>query len=153
MTQVWTVAQESAFIMAHVELAPEEEQRVSAATLFGAAQAASHPNVKHFTDLLVRMGYLQDFQKGVYLLSDPLGTELMGRRNKVVKHIKSKAHGKEAMLVLYREGKIELVNNGLLRVPHFEEDKKPSGKDKASSGSSDINPSRRRQRRCKLSRR
>jgi hypothetical protein len=46
--------------MAHVELATEGEQSVSAATLSGAAQAASHPNVAHFMDTLVRMGYLQD---------------------------------------------------------------------------------------------
>jgi hypothetical protein len=45
------------------------------------------------------MGYLQDFQNGVYLLSDPSGTELMGRRNKVAKHIKSKADAEEAMLI------------------------------------------------------
>jgi hypothetical protein len=67
-TQVWTVAQESAFTMAFVEPVGEEEQSVSAATLSGAAQAASHPNVAHFTDTLVRMGYLQNFQNGVYLL-------------------------------------------------------------------------------------
>jgi hypothetical protein len=91
-THVRTVAQESAFTMAHLEPVAEEEQSVSAATLSGAAQAASHPNVAHFTDMLVRMGYLQDFQNGVYLLSDPLGTELMGQRNKVAKHIKSKAN-------------------------------------------------------------
>jgi hypothetical protein len=77
--------------MAHVEPVTEEEQSVSTATLSGAAQTASHPNVVHFTDTLVRMVYLQDFQNGVYLLSDPLDTELMGRRNKVAKHIKSKA--------------------------------------------------------------
>jgi hypothetical protein len=35
----------------------------------------------------------------VYLLSDPLGTELMGRRNKVAKHIKSKVDAEEAMLI------------------------------------------------------
>jgi hypothetical protein len=74
-TQVRTVAQESAFIMAHVEPVTEEEQSVSAAMLSGAAQAASHPNVAHFTDTLVRMGYLQDFQNSMYLLSDPLGTD------------------------------------------------------------------------------
>jgi hypothetical protein len=60
-TQVRTVAQESGFTMAHVETVAEEEQSVSAATLSGAAQAASHPNVAHFTDTLVRMDYLQDF--------------------------------------------------------------------------------------------
>jgi hypothetical protein len=45
-TQVQTVDQESAFTMAHVELAIEEEQRVSAATLSGAAQAASSENME-----------------------------------------------------------------------------------------------------------
>jgi hypothetical protein len=134
-TRVRTVAQESAFTMAHVEPVAEEEQSVSAATLSGATQAATHPNVVHFTDTLVRMGCLQDFQNGVYLLSDPLGTELMGQRNKVAKHIKSKADAEEAMLVLCWEGKVEFLNNGLFRIPHFEEDEKPSGRDKASSGS------------------
>jgi hypothetical protein len=133
-TQVRTVAQESAFTMAFVEPVAQEEQHVSAATLSGAAQAASHPNVAHFTDTLVRMDYLQDFQNGVYLLPDPLGTELMGRRNKVAKHIKSKSDAQEAMLVLCREGKMKFLNNGLFRKPHFEEDEKPSGQDKASSG-------------------
>jgi hypothetical protein len=76
----------------------------------------------------------------VYLLSDPLGTELMGRRNKVAKHIKSKADAEEAMLVLCWEGKMEFLNNGLFRIPHFEEDEKPSGLDKASSGSSEHQP-------------
>jgi hypothetical protein len=56
-TQVQTVAQESAFTMAHVEPFAEEEQSVSGATLSGAAQAASHPNVAHFMDTLVRMDY------------------------------------------------------------------------------------------------
>jgi hypothetical protein len=55
-TQARTVAQESAFTMAFVEPVADEEQSVSAATLSGAAQAASHPNVVHFTDTLVRMG-------------------------------------------------------------------------------------------------
>jgi hypothetical protein len=152
-TQVRTVAQESAFTMAHVEPVAEEERSVSAATLSGAAQAASHPNVAHFTDTLVRMGYLQDFQNGVYLLSDPLGTELMGQRNNVAKYIKSKADAEEAMLVLCREGKMEFLNNGLMRIPHFEEDEKPSGQDKASSGTSEHQPLKRRRRRCKLSQR
>jgi hypothetical protein len=74
------------------------------------------------------------------MLLDPLGTELMGRRNKVAKHIKSKANAEEAMLVLCREGKMEFLNNGLFRIPHFEEDEKPSGQDKASSGSSEHQP-------------
>jgi hypothetical protein len=126
--------------MAHVELATEEEPSVSAAIMSGAAQAASHPNVAHFTDTLARMGYLHDFQNGVYLLSDPLGTELMGRRNKVAKHIKSKADAEEAMLVLCREGKTEFLNNGLFKIPHFEMDEKPSGQGKASSGSSEHQP-------------
>jgi hypothetical protein len=72
-TQVRTVAQKSAFTMAHVERVAEEERSVSAATLSGAAQAASHPNVAHFTNTLVRMGYLQNFQNSVYLLSRPVG--------------------------------------------------------------------------------
>jgi hypothetical protein len=139
-TQVRTIAQESAFTMAHVEPVAEEEWSVSTATLSGAAQPASHPNVAHVTDTLVRMGYLQDFQNGVYLLSDPLGTELMGPCNKVAKHIKSKADAEEAMLVLCREGKMEFLNNGLFRIPHFEEDKKPSGQNKASSGSLEHQP-------------
>jgi hypothetical protein len=138
--RVRTVAQDSAFTMAHVELAPVEEPSVSAPTLSGAAQAASHPNVMHLTETLVRMGYLEDLQKGVYLLSDPQGTEIMGRRNKVAKHIKSKADAEEAMLVLCREGKMELVNNGLFRIPHFEKDKEVSGQAKVSSGSSDHQP-------------
>jgi hypothetical protein len=113
---------------------------VSAATLSGAAQVASHPNIAHFTDTLVRMGYLQDSQNGVYLLSDPLDTENTRRRNKVAKHIKSKTDAEEAMLVLCREGKMEFLNNELLRIPHFEEDKEPSGQDKASSGSLEHQP-------------
>jgi hypothetical protein len=107
-TQVRTVAQESAFTMAHVEPVTKKEQNVSAATLSGAAQAASHRNVAHFTDTLV--------------------------------HIKSKADAEEAMLVLCREGKMELLNKGLFRIPHFKEDEKPSGQDKASSGSSEHQP-------------
>jgi hypothetical protein len=55
------------------------------------------------------MGYLEDLQKGVFLLTDPLSTEHMGRRNRIAKHIKSKADAKEAMLVLCREGKMDLV--------------------------------------------
>jgi hypothetical protein len=55
-TQVRTVTQESAFTMAHMELTADGEQIVSAATLSGAAQAALHSNVAHFTDTLVRMG-------------------------------------------------------------------------------------------------
>jgi hypothetical protein len=76
----------------------------------------------------------------VYLLSDPLDTELMGQRNKVAKHIKSKADAKEAMLVLCREGKMEFLNNGLFMIPHFEEDEKSSGQDKTSPGSSEHQP-------------
>jgi hypothetical protein len=73
-TQVRTVAQDSAFTIAYVALAeldPKEELSVSAPTLSGAAQAASHSNVMYLTNTFVRMGYLQDFQKGVYLLLDP----------------------------------------------------------------------------------
>jgi hypothetical protein len=35
---------------------------------------------------------------------------------------------------------MEFLNNGLFRIPHFEEDKKPSCQDKASSGSSEHQP-------------
>jgi hypothetical protein len=35
---------------------------------------------------------------------------------------------------------MEFLNNGLFRIPHFEEDEKPSGQDKASSGSSKHQP-------------
>jgi hypothetical protein len=90
---VRTVEQDSAFTMAHVVADPAagDDPSLSGPTLSGAAQAASHPNVKHLTDTFVRMGYLEDLQKGVFLLSDPLGTEHMGRRNRIAKHIKSKA--------------------------------------------------------------
>jgi hypothetical protein len=74
------------------------------------------------------------------LPSNLLGTELTRRRNKVAKHIKNKADAKEAMLNLCREGRMEFLNNGLFRIPHFQEDKKPSGQDKASSGSSEHLP-------------
>jgi hypothetical protein len=134
--------------MAHVVADPaaEEEQSVSGPTLSGAAQAASHPNVKHLTDTLVRMGYLEDLQKGVFLLSDPLSTEHMGRRNRIAKHIKSKANAKEAMLVLCREGKMDLVSNGLFRIPHFEGNERPADQAKASSGSSDHQPLKKKPR-------
>jgi hypothetical protein len=46
------------------------------------------------------MGYLDNIQKGVFLLEDPLGTEIMGRRNKVAKQIKSKEEAEEGMLIL-----------------------------------------------------
>jgi hypothetical protein len=134
-TWVHSVRPESAFDMAHKVLEPvasEEETSVSVSALSGAAQAAAHPNVKHLTDTLVRMGYLKDLQKGVFLLTDPLGTEHMGRRNQIAKHIKSKADAEEAMLVLCREGKMELVVQGLFRVPHFEEDEGPAGQARVS---------------------
>jgi hypothetical protein len=118
--------------MAHVVADPAagDERSVSGSTLSGAAQTDSHPNVKHLTDTLVRMGYLEDLQKGVFLLSDPLGTEHMGRRIRIAKHIKSKADAEEAMLVLCREGKMDLVVEGLFRIPHFEEDEKPTDQPK-----------------------
>jgi hypothetical protein len=47
---------------------------------------------------------------------------------------------KEAMLVLCREGKMDLVVEGLFRIPHFEEDEKPTDQAKVSSGSSDHQP-------------
>jgi hypothetical protein len=64
----------------------------------------------------------------------------MGRRNRIAKHIKSKADGEEAMLFLCREGKMDLVVEGLFRVPHFEVDEEPAGQAKVSSGSSDHQP-------------
>jgi hypothetical protein len=152
--QVRAVEHGSAFDMAHMELAPEEEPAsVSAPTLSGAAQAASHPNVTHLTDTLVRMGSLEDLQKGVFLLSDPLGIEYMGRRNRIAKHIKSKADAEEAMLVLFREGKMDLVVEGLFRVPHFEGEEEPPGQAKVAQGLQIINPLRRSQNRDKRSRR
>jgi hypothetical protein len=59
----------------------EEMTSVSVPTLPGDAQAASHPNVKHITDTLVRMDYLDDLQQGIFLLRDPLENELMRKRN------------------------------------------------------------------------
>jgi hypothetical protein len=41
------------------------------------------------------------------------------------------------MLVLCREGKMDLVIQGLLRIPHFEEDEEPTGQARVSSGSLD----------------
>jgi hypothetical protein len=138
--QVRAVEQSSAFDMAHVEPALVEEPSVSTPTLSSAAQAASHPNVTHLTDTLVCMGYLEDLQKGVFLLSEPLGTEHLGRRNRIAKHIKSKADAEEAMLVLCREGKMDLVVDGLFLVPHFEGEEEPAGQARVSSGSSDHQP-------------
>jgi hypothetical protein len=66
----------------------------------------------------------------------------MGRRNKVAKHNKSKADAEKAMLILCGKGRMEFLNIGLFRIPHFEEDKKPLGQDKASSGSSEHQPLR-----------
>jgi hypothetical protein len=96
-----------------VEEPPSKEERrgigVSVPALSGPKHAAAHPSVDHITDTLVRMGYLEDFETGFFLLRDPLGDEVVGRRNKVAKHIKSRADAEEAMLVLCREGKMELV--------------------------------------------
>jgi hypothetical protein len=138
--QVRTVEQSSIFNMAHVEPTSVEEPSVSAPTLSGAAQAASHPNMTHLTDTLVRMGYLEDLQKGVCLLSKPLGAEQLGRGNQIAKHIKSKADAKEAMLVLCREGNMDLAVDGLFRVPHFEGEEESAGQARVSSGSSDHQP-------------
>jgi hypothetical protein len=103
-----------------VEEPPSEEERrgmnVSVPALSGPEHAAAHPSVDHNTDTLVRMGYLEDFRKGVFPLRDPLGDEAVGRRNKVAKHIKSRANAEEAMLVLCQEGKMELVGNILFQV-------------------------------------
>jgi hypothetical protein len=148
--QVRAVEQGSAFDMAHMELAPVEEPSVSAPTLSGAAQAASHPNVTHLTDTLVRMGYLEDLQKGVFLLSNPLGTEHMGRRNRITKHIKSKADAEEAMLVLCREGKMDLVVEGLFILRGK---RNPQAKLELAQGLQITNPLRRSQNRDKRSQR
>jgi hypothetical protein len=59
--------------MAHVELAPEEEQSVSAATLSCAAQAASHPNVTHFTDTLGPYGIFARLSEGCVFAVRPVG--------------------------------------------------------------------------------
>jgi hypothetical protein len=108
--------------------------------LSGPEHAAAHPSVDHITDTLVRMGYLEDFKKGVLLLRDPLGDEAVGRRNKVAKHIKSRADTEEAMLVLCQEGEMELVGNNLFRVLHFEEDEEPAGRARSSPDTSDSQP-------------
>ena len=77
----------------------------------------------------------------------------MGQRNRIAKHIKSKADAEEAMLVLCREGKMDLVVDGLFRVPDFEGEEEPAGQARISSGSSDHQPLRRSQNRDKRSRR
>jgi hypothetical protein len=119
----------------------DPSESVSIPALSGAAQAASHPSVKHITDTLVRMGYfLDDLQNGVFLLRDPLGDEIMGRRNKVAKHNKCRADAEEAMLVLCREGKVDEISVGLFRILHFEGEEEPAGRTKASSGSGDSQP-------------
>ena len=117
---------------------------VSVPTLPGDAQAASHPSVKHITDTLVRMGYLEDLQKGIFLLRDPLGNELMGKRNKVAKQVKSKADAEETLLKLCREGKMDLLDSGLFRIMGFSEDKVPAGKARTSSGSAEHQPPRKK---------
>jgi hypothetical protein len=71
--QVRTVEQDSAFTMAHVELAPEEEPSVSAPTLSGAAQAASHPNVTHLTDTVGPYGLFGRPSEGCILAVRPVG--------------------------------------------------------------------------------
>jgi hypothetical protein len=67
-----------------VEEPPSEEERrgisVSVPALFAPEHAAAHPSVDHITETLVRMGYLEDFRKGVFRLRDPLGDEVVGRR-------------------------------------------------------------------------
>jgi hypothetical protein len=127
-----------------IEKSPSEEERrgmsVSIPALSGPKHAAAHPSVDHITDTLVRMGYLEDLRKGVFKLRDPLGDEAVGRRNKVAKHIKSRADAKEAMLVLCREGKMELVGNNLFRVLHFGEDEEPAGRVRYSPDTADSQP-------------
>jgi hypothetical protein len=115
-------------------------ESVSIPASSGAAQAASHPSVKHITDTLVRMAYLDDFQNGVFLLRDPLGDETMGRRNKVAKRIKSRADAEKTMLVFCREGKVDEISHGLFWVLHSEGEKKSPGRTKTSSGSGDSQP-------------
>jgi hypothetical protein len=154
--QVREVRPDSAFGMAHVVVehpASGEESSVSVSTLFGAAQAASHLNVKHLTDTLVCMGYLKDLQKGVFLLSDPLGTEHMGRRNRIAKHIKSKADAEEAMLVLCREGKWTSLFKDCLEYLILRRMRNPVPRLGLAQGLWIINPSRRSQNRCKLNQR
>jgi hypothetical protein len=128
-----------------VEEPPFGEERrgmsVSVPALSGPKHAAAHPSVDHITDTLVRMGYLEDFRKGVFLLRDSLGDEAVGRRNKVAKHIKSRADAEEAMLVLCQEGKMELVGNNLFQVLHFEEDEEPVGRARSSPDTADSQPS------------
>jgi hypothetical protein len=80
--------------------------------------------------------------KGFFLLRDPLGDEVVGRRNKVAKHIKSRADAEEAMLVLCQEGKMELVGNKLFRVLHFEKDEELAGKVRSSPNTADSQPSK-----------
>jgi hypothetical protein len=127
-----------------VEEPPSEEERkgmsVSVPASSGPEYAAAHQSVDHITNTLVRMDYLEDFEKGVFLLRDPLGDEVVGRRNKVAKHIKSRADAKEAMLVLCREGKMELVGSNLFRVLHFEEDEEPAGRVRSSPDTADNQP-------------
>jgi hypothetical protein len=125
----------------------EEERRgmsVSVPALSGPEHAAAQPSVDHITDTLVRMGYFEDFGKGVFLLRDPLGDGVVGRRNKVAKHIKSRANAEEAMLVLCREGKIELVGNNLFQVLHFEEDEEPAGRVRSRPDTAGSQPPKKR---------
>jgi hypothetical protein len=131
-----------------VQEPPSEEERrgmsVSVPVLSGPEHAAAHPSVEHITDTLVRMGYLEDFKKGVFLLRAPLGDKAVRRRNKVAKHIKSRANAEKAMLVLCREGKMELVGNNLFRVLHFEENEEPAGRARYSPDTLDSQPSKKK---------
>jgi hypothetical protein len=113
---------------------------VSVPASSGPEHAAAHPSVKHFTDTLVRMGYLDDLHKGVFMLRDRLGDEVLRRRNKVAKHIKSRDDAKEAMLVLCREGKVDLLGNNFFRVLHFEEDEEPAGRTRSNPEATDSQP-------------
>jgi hypothetical protein len=131
-----------------IEEPPSEEERrgmsVSVPALSGPEHAATHPSVDHITDTLVRMGYLKDFRKGVFLLRDPLEDEAVGRRNKVAKHIKSRADAEEAMLVLCRERMMELIGNNLFRVLHSEEDEETAGRVRSSPDTVDSQPSKKK---------
>jgi hypothetical protein len=53
---------------------------------------------------------------------------------------KSRADAGEAMLVLCREGKMELVGNNLFQVLYFEGDEEPAGRARSSPDSSDSQP-------------
>jgi hypothetical protein len=99
------------------------------------------------------MGYLKDLGKDVFLLRDPLEDKAVGRRNKVAKHIKSRADAKEAMLVLCQEGQMELVGNNLFRVLNLRRTRSPQVELGLALTLRTANLLRRSQSRLKLSQR